>query len=185
MANWAGMAKMPKSATGISTNNPQQSGFTLLEVMVTVMLIGIITTFAVLSLRGGSDTERLAREAKRLAALLTLSHQEAILSGEQHGVRFSETGYTFLNRVNQEWLLPANSSILTEYQLPKDLKLALWVEDRRIRLGDTAANLPQVLLLADGEATDFLVTFSVADSIRPGYSLSGNALGELRYGPIQ
>ena len=61
--------------TGIST---RADGFTLLEVMVTLVLIGIITTFAVLAVPGGSD-DRADQELRRLRALIELNHQQALL----------------------------------------------------------------------------------------------------------
>ena len=51
-------------------------GFTLLEIMVVLVLVGIITSFALLSV-GGGPRERLAEEARRLAALVELHQQEA------------------------------------------------------------------------------------------------------------
>jgi general secretion pathway protein H len=168
-------------------NNSHQRGFTLMEVMVTMVLIGIIATFAVLSLPRSSDAERLASEAKRLAALLELSHQEAILRGEQRGVRFTETGYAFLTMTVGGWLPPENSTLLTEYQLPPGFTLAVWVENRPVDFRDTSVNLPQVLLLSSGEATDFRVVFKAADSnVRnvQSYSLSGDSTGNLRLAPV-
>jgi general secretion pathway protein H len=70
-------------------------GFTLLEIMVVLVLIGIITSFALLSV-GGGPRDRLAEEAQRLAALVELHQQEAILSGELRGIRFARTGYAIL-----------------------------------------------------------------------------------------
>ena len=176
---------MPTSATGIWTNNHRQSGFTLLEVMITLVLIGIITTFAVLSLRGSSDSERLANEARRLVALLELNRQEAILRGEQRGVFFTERGYSFFNRERKEWLPLSDSTLLKDYRLPAGLQLALWVEDRKIKLDDKTST-PQVLLLSSGETTDFRVSFSSEDksTIKP-YNVSADATGTLHYGPAR
>ncbi len=72
-------------------------GFTLLEVMVVLVLIGIITSLALLSV-GGGPKERLAEEGQRLAALIQLHQQEATLSGDSRGVRFSRTGYAILRQ---------------------------------------------------------------------------------------
>ena len=55
-------------------------GFTLLEIMVVMVLIGILSSLAVLSI-GGGPRDRLAEEGRRLAALVELHQQEAILTG--------------------------------------------------------------------------------------------------------
>jgi general secretion pathway protein H len=174
---------MPISAIGIWINNFRQRGFTLLEVMVTMVLIGIIASFAVLSLRGSSETERLAEEARRLAALLELNHQEAILRGEQRGVHFTEQGYAFVSLVGKEWLPAADSSLLREHQLPAEFTLTLWVQNRRVQFEDHSTATPQVLLLSSGEATDFRVVFSIGERADPHYSVSGDITGKLSYGP--
>jgi general secretion pathway protein H len=81
-------------------------GFTLLEIMVVLVLIGIITSFALLSV-GGGPRERLAEEGQRLAALVELHQQEAILSGEVRGIRFTRTGYAILSLDEKgEWQPP-------------------------------------------------------------------------------
>jgi general secretion pathway protein H len=175
---------MPISATGIWISDFRQGGFTLLELMVTMVLIGIIATFAVLSLRGSSDTERLASEARRLAALIDLNHQEAILLGEQRGVHFTETGYSFLNLVGKDWLPSTSSTLLRQYQLPPGLMLKLWVENRRIRFADTPSAIPQLVLLSSGETTAFQIIFSIEDSTAHPYNVTGDVMGNLHYGPV-
>ena len=182
MAKLVEKGRMPTSATGIWISNIRQRGFTLLEVMVTLVLIGIITTFAILSLRGSSDMERLASETRRLAALMELNHQEAILRGEQRGVHFTEEGYVFLSLVGKDWLPAVDSRWLREHQLPPGITLALWVEERRVKLDTAASTTPQILLLSSGEATDFLAILSSTERVR--YSISGNAAGKLHYGAV-
>ena len=57
----------------------QQAGFTLLEMMVVVVIIGIIMSFATLSIGGGDRrADELKREAQRFMALLELASSEAI-----------------------------------------------------------------------------------------------------------
>lgn len=152
--------------------------------MVVLVLIGIITSFAVLSVRGGED-DRLATEARRLAALMELTHQEAILRAEQHGIRFTETGYAFfVLDQDGEWQPVEDANRLSSYALPTDLTLQLRVEGRPVNLKkvDDAAP-PQVLLLSSGEATDFALT--VISDDRQSYTLSGNLTGKFQLHPVR
>ena len=161
-------------------------GFTLLEIMVVLVLVGIITGFALLSV-GGGPRERLAEEARRLAALVELHQQEAILSGETRGIQFSRTGYAIVSLSEKgEWQPPAAADTLIHHKLPQDIVLSLWVEDQAVDL-KTTGKLPQVVLLNSGEITEFVAIFDNADDRSPDaprYRVAGNALGKLTTGEV-
>ncbi|MCC7150910.1 MAG: prepilin-type N-terminal cleavage/methylation domain-containing protein [Rubrivivax sp.] len=55
---------------------PTQSGFTLIELMVVVMLVALVSAGVGLALRDGTQ-DRLEREALRLATLLEMARAEA------------------------------------------------------------------------------------------------------------
>ncbi len=168
---------MPTLATGTWTNNPPPYGFTLLEVMITLVLIGIITSLAVLSVGASGGGERLATEARRLAALIELNHQEAILRGEQRGVRFIRGGYQFLTLGEKgQWRPVTDSALLRRHRLPRDLRLQVRVEGEPITLNSISPR-PQIFLFSTGEASDFEATLSTAQN--QAYTIAGNTLGRL------
>ncbi len=159
-------------------------GFTLLEIMVVLLLIGIITSFALLS-AGRGPRERLAEEGRRLAALVELHQQEAILSGETRGIQFSRAGYAMRSLDEKgQWRSPAAADTLIRHELPEDIRLGLWIEDRPVDLKNTG-QLPQVVLLASGETTEFVAVFGLADDASlnaPLYRVAGDAMGRLTTG---
>lgn len=163
----------------------RQAGFTLLEIMVTMVLIGIIAGFAVLSLPGKSPTERLADEARRLITVLEVTQQDALLRGEQRGVYFTETGYNLMSFPSGKSGRNAGFTLERAYRLPAGLRLQLWVEGRLVDFKRTAADLPQVLLLSSGEMTAFTVVFDEADEMVPygsrakNYRVDGEITGRL------
>jgi general secretion pathway protein H len=156
-------------------------GFTLLEIMVVLVLIGIITSFALLS-AGRGPRERLAEEGRRLAALVELHQQEAILNGEPRGIQFTRTGYAILRQDEKgAWQPPAAADTLIQHQLPEEIALELWIEGRPAGL-KTAGKTPQVLLLASGEVTEFVAVFGLAEERGPDaplYRVDGDVLGRL------
>ena len=173
---------MPTSVTGTWTNNREQEGFTLLEILVVLVLIGIITGFAVLSVGRFDAGERLAEEARRLAALVELTRQEVLLRGEQRGILFTETSYSFWGlAAGGGWHPVSDTELLSQRTLPSDFKLRLEVEGRPVAFSDTDA--PQVLLLSSGESTEFKLVFS-AEYV-PGYVLAGDLTGELDLRPMR
>lgn len=162
---------------------PVQRGFTLLEIMVVMVLIGILTSLAVLSI-GGGPRDRLAEEGRRLTALVELHQQEAILSGELRGIQFDRNGYAILRLDEQgAWRSPDATTGLIRHQLPEDIALGLWVEDRPAPL--EKADFPQVLLLNSGETTEFVAVLSYIDDPSlnaPLYRVASDAMGRLTMG---
>jgi general secretion pathway protein H len=156
-------------------------GFTLLEIMVVLVLVGILSSFALLSV-GGGPKERLAEEAQRLAALVQLHQQEAILSGEPHGIRFARTGYTVLRQDEKGAWQPSDAAdTLIQHDLPDEIVLGLWIEGRPAPL-KSAGKQPQVVLLASGEATEFVAVFGLAEERGPDsplHRVAGDAMGRL------
>ncbi len=161
-------------------------GFTLLEILVVLVLVGILSSFALLA-AGGGPHERLAEEARRLAALVELQQQEALLSGDLRAIQFDRAGYAILSLGPKgRWEPVAAANSLTRRALPDGIELKLWVEDRPVDLKATES-LPQVLLLNSGETTAFVAVFSLseADSANaPWQRVTGDGLGRLTLGEI-
>jgi general secretion pathway protein H len=156
-------------------------GFTLLEVMVVVMIIGVMLTVSALSLRGDSHAELLKREATRMIALLDLASQEAVMRSEQLAVRFSEDGYEFmlLEEESGSWSSLADDRPLRPRKLPDNIELRLELEDNPPpSLVSEESDLPQVFLLSSGEITPFVVTlFSPGTERR--FHIKGSLMGDL------
>jgi len=159
---------------------PRARGFTLLEVMVVVVIIGIMLGVSALSMRGDSHAELLQREATRMIALLNLASQEAVMRSEQIAVRYSDDGYAFMLLQNGRWVPMDNDPTLRARRFPDDISLRLELQDNpppSLLSGDES-DLPQVFLLSSGEMTPFVVTlFSPATERR--FVIKGSLLGRL------
>ena len=157
----------------------RSKGFTLLEVMVVVLIIGIMLTVSTLSIRGDSHAEIMRREADRMVALLDLASQEAMMRSEQLAVRFNDEGYEFMLLQNGRWILMDNDQSLRPRTFPDDIELRLELEDNPPpSLVTEESDLPQVYLLSSGEMTPFVVTlFSPGTEQR--FVIKGTLLGRL------
>lgn len=181
------MSPRPASTPGRS------AGFTLLELMVVLVLIGIIFSFAVLSLRGTDISDLMEQETRRLATLLELAGDEAILRGEELAVNFTEDGYEFLVLQDNSWQSPRDDGLLKAYTLPADIELRLEVEDDLPDMNTLTGQededseedeeerlTPQVFILSSGEMTPFAVTLmSLQSTYR--YHLSVSLLGKVSW----
>ena len=91
--------------------------------MVVLVLIGIIFSFAMLSLGGDDLGEMMEQETRRLATLLGLVSDEAVLRGEEMAVHFTEDGYEFLVLNDDQWQAPEDDRLLQARSLPADIEL--------------------------------------------------------------
>lgn len=149
--------------------------------MVVVVIIGIMATFAVLSIGSRSLDDRLAIEARRLQELLTLAADEAVLQGAELGFLQTEDGYKFLMLKDGKWV-PAGEGPLRERTLQPPLFIAVTVEGRRVTPSKPDAKKelkPQVLLLSSGESTEFTLDVKAQD-YAPHYLLQGDVLGRVK-----
>ncbi|MFA5937874.1 MAG: type II secretion system minor pseudopilin GspH [Sinimarinibacterium sp.] len=167
-------------------------GFTLVEIMVVVVIIGIMLTFASLSIGDRAVVDRLDTEARRLEQLFHLAQEEAELKGFQLGFRYTDLRYQFLIVSPEGKWVPVPEGPLRERLIPAPLELALRVEDRPVppaqELSAMAEQMqegknapepePQVLILSSGEFTAFTLDVSAA-GLTTGYRIGATLLGKI------
>ena len=91
-------------------------GFTLLEILVVVAVMGILISLAGLSVGNTVDSQRVDRSAERLLKVVALAEKRAVLSGKPIGISFSHTGYYLTEYVNA-WHPLDNNFRFTSHEL--------------------------------------------------------------------
>lgn len=89
----------PTSATG--ARPARERGFTLVEMMVVVTIIGLVAGLAVLAVPDGRPSVSL--EAERLGARLQRAREEAVLTNRAVEVAVTPAGYRFQARGEAGW----------------------------------------------------------------------------------
>lgn len=152
------------------------SGFTLLEVLVVLVIIGIITAMAVVSTGVLGGDHQMDEEARRLQAILAQAREESMLDGRDVGVRVDRQGYDFLryNGRVAAWEPVVGDTLLRQRDLPAGLTAGLRLEARDVELKPRTAPTeeepaqPQILVLASGDVVPFelLIRREGSDEIR-------------------
>lgn len=148
----------------------RNSGFTLIEVLVVVFIIGIVLTFAVLSLHDRSRSDGAEQEGGRLAALLGLSREEAVLQAREFALQLTARDYEFLVLDGDTWKTLEDDELLRPRQLAPDVTLSATIE------GEKLTDEGRIYVLSSGEMTAFTLDLRDAKS---HYRLDGEPGGTL------
>ncbi len=102
-------------------------GFTLIEILVVLVIIGLMTSAVVLM--GTDNRAEIARaEVEQVQAKLKLALEEAQLHGVEMGLVASETGYQFVTFGSDRWSAIADDPAYQQHLLPDGFELALQIE---------------------------------------------------------
>ena len=182
---------MPTSVTGISTD-PRSSraaerGFSLLELLVVVTIIGILVGAVVLSINAVGPDREAEQEARRLRGLIDLLHEDALLQSRDYGLMLTSGGYRFYayDYKQLKWLQVVGDRLLDEHALQNRLELALTLDGKDVKLERKFETIdrekdpvPHVMILSSGELTPFELDVS-RDGANGHYALTGELDGKL------
>jgi general secretion pathway protein H len=138
-------------------------GFTLLELMIVVFVIGLVTAGVVISFSGEGRDEQLEREAERLATLFDYVREQGELQTRDYGFRISNRGYSFVvfDVLANQWRPAEEDDALRERPFPAGIAAEVVVEGRRIvletRKKDVEDYMPQAMIFANGDMSSFEV----------------------------
>ncbi|MGZ3235942.1 MAG: GspH/FimT family pseudopilin [Burkholderiaceae bacterium] len=133
-------------------------GFTLLELLVVIVIAGIMLGMVSFNAIPG-DRQMLQNEAQRVALLLQLARDEAIVRNRQVAFEADSERYRFLVREDNGWKPITDDDLLREREFKHAIALSInpplseGGQGFRIVFGREPVDKPFVLTLSAGEAS--------------------------------
>jgi general secretion pathway protein H len=166
----------------------RSKGFTLVEILVVVVIMAIVISFAVLSIGTTGRDPQLDQESRRIEGLIGLLHERALLEGRDFGLRIEPTAYEFVvyDSRRDRWSSLSQESEYRRRVLPKGVSFQLELDSQIVVIkpidrsfsSDEALPGPQVAIAASGEGTPFRLTL-LRDGTAAKASVGGDALGKV------
>lgn len=159
---------MQISATGISDpchRQPPQRGFTLLEVLVVLFIIGLTTSLAVVSMTR-DDQSQVDQQARQLLEDFTFARDLALNRHRLVGWQVNQKGYQFALRDAYGRWQPYVSRGLPQRAWPQDLVLQ-GVDQATLENPElTVDSAPALVFFPAGEMTPLTLTLKLQDAQR-------------------
>lgn len=156
--------------------NNLQRGFTLIEVVTVVFIIGIILTFMTISVGQHSD-QTLEEEAKRLHYLIKLASEESVLRSTSMAMEFSKQGYQFVQIAGDQFVPIEDDKLFRKREFPGDMEIQMELYGQPVSFNDEE-RVPRIYILSSGEMTEFKITLRLVDT-QP-YTITGNIIGQTK-----
>ncbi|MGA3159225.1 MAG: type II secretion system minor pseudopilin GspH [Steroidobacteraceae bacterium] len=186
---------MNRTLRGQAASQRQRGrGFTLVEMLVVVVIIGILAVSMVLSLGDTGRDRAMEQERDRLTALISYVREQGALQTLEYGLHLTPSGYRFTvydNR-NNAWVQEDLDDILRPRTLPDGLSFTLVLEGRPVvldppdtrQLGATTPDVsPQIMLFSNGDLNSFELTIRRATANRT-VTLRSTETGKIEVGDI-
>lgn len=163
-----------------------QTGFTLIEVLLVIVLMAVLMGVAVVSLNPSDPSRRIQQERERIQAKIGYARLLAETDQIEVGLQLNSAGYRFLrfDKTRQQWFVIDTDPALKPQQTLgigytwRDAGVAQSIASREPVEG---AVIPDMLLLSSGEATPGVLSIRSQDDPRVvPVELQINDLGDTR-----
>lgn len=180
-----------------------QKGFTLMEVLLVVLLMGLAASAVTMTMTGADRGKALERTALQFMTATEMVLDETVLSGHFIGIVVEETSYKFVYYDEGKWKALDKDRVLAERQMEHGVQISLildglplvqedeeqdsWFDEPLIEKTEDDKKKfpePQIMLFPSGEMSAFEMTFFSEDE--KGKEIEalvvGDSLGRLTLG---
>lgn len=151
------------------------SGFTLIEILVVVVILGVLAAALTLAVGVGGGERQLERQAEQVRALLGYACEHAELSGREIGVSMNTSGYRFSRLERDVWMAFRDGELRPRAWLANS-SATLSRDGQRVEIALQFPEKPQLLCFSSGELTAFELEFRLPEN-SARYRLDGRPDG--------
>lgn len=153
MGKLVAQALMRRLVIGMTTSK----GFTLIEILIVIVIIGITVGFALISYGDFGESRRRMFSLEQLVNTLRLAQQQAILETSTLGLRIDNSSYQILKYKNStDWSPISNKGIFKVNYFPKNTVIKLTTNNK------PPPGTPSIVINSSGDMTPFTLSFGAS-----------------------
>ncbi|MFV8572558.1 type II secretion system minor pseudopilin GspH [Marinobacter sp. SBS5] len=159
------------------------SGFTLIEILVVLIIVGLLASLAVFSMGGNSQQRELESHVRELYLLMQTASEQAVLNNLELGLLLEEDGYRFVAFQDEsgEWK-PSGERLFNQRTLPEWMTVSQFVESDAPRLASAEDKLrPTIVFFSSGENTPFEIEFTIGNDSDLIHTLASDGVSQLEW----
>ncbi len=163
----------------------KHKGFTLFELMLVIMLMALIVSTVKFPNLTQEPFDQVDQQSKKVAALINLASEYAVLNNTLLGFSITDTSYAFLMFNGEKWE-PIVEPPFIESEFDEDIKMELtldglewqeenllsavkWIDEEQLEEASAETDeekkmfFPQIFILSSGEISPFDLDISYDD----------------------
>lgn len=160
---------------------PLTKGFTLIEILVVIILVGLLAALAVVNMGGSGQVREMDNKVRELYLLMQTASEQAILNNEELGLRLLDDGYQFVifDDTSRKWA-EQGERLFRPRSLPEWMEVTPFIEDGLPTLaGDDDKLTPDLVFFSSGEVTPFELEFTIGSDSDRKHRLSSDGINGL------
>lgn len=160
------------------------SGFTLIEILVVLIIVGLLAALTVANMAGGSRQRELQAQVRDLYLLMQTASEQAVLNNREFGLVLEDGGYRFVAFADDAGDWGASSErIFRPRRFPEGMVVTEHLEMDVPRLASATQDSlrPDVVFFSSGETTPFELEFTLSGNTDTRHVIASDGVSPLQW----